>query len=476
MAKSLYEHYLDLTPEERADYLARTPDEVVEGMARREWWFLARPEQREPEGDWQVWLILAGRGFGKTRACSEWLAEQVLSNPHAPDGTPTEWAIIAETFGDTRNVCVEGPSGILRAFEHRGLAKGKDYSYNRSAWQIVLAGGQRIHMLGADNPDAGRGFNLAGIWADEIAKWRYPYETWFEGIAPALRIGKNPRAVVATTPKPTKLLIDWTKRSDGSVYVTRGSTFDNAANLSAAALTEIRARYEGTRLGRQEIYGEVLEDIEGALWSLSMIEAARVDEPPALRRVVVAVDPSGGSSSESDEQGIVVAGEGVDGQYYVLADRTVRLSPAGWAQAAIAAFREYGADRIVAERNFGGDMVESTIRQVDPNVPIRMVNASRGKQQRAEPIAALYEQGRVHHVGVYEEMEEQMVSWTPNASNSPDRMDALVWALTELASGGSASAWINYMSNQTVLPEEPPVAEDRESHRQAAFQGGRWTE
>jgi phage terminase large subunit-like protein len=479
MSASLFETMKAMSRAEQEALIARTPEVMALQMAHGAWWFMARPEQLAPATPWSVWLLLAGRGFGKTRTASEWLADEVIAQPHTFDGTPTEWAIIGETFGDSRNICVEGPSGFLIALKKRGLTLGVDFFYNKSSWQINFLTGQRVHMLGADDADAGRGLNLAGLWADEIAKWRYPFETWFEGLAPALRIGLNPRAVVSTTPKPNKLLIDWQKRfaaGDPSVYITRGSTFDNAANLSPAALTELRARYDGTKLGRQELYGELLDDIEGALWTLGQIEADRMETAPPLRRVIVAIDPSGGHTKTSDEQGIVVCAEGANGHYYVLEDATVTETPAGWARAAIGAYQRWEADRIVAEKNFGGDMVESTIRQVDPNVPVKMVNASRGKAQRAEPIAALYEQHRVHHIGVHRELEEQMTTWTPDSGISPDRMDALVWALTELAFGQGAAAWTQWAKDQTDARKPPPVKltaamimDEREAARQASF-------
>lgn len=265
MAPSLRERLASVDAVERRRIVDAMDAALAAQLARQPWWFVGRPEQQTPEGDWSIWLILAGRGWGKTRTGAEWLADSVLEQPTAPDGSPTSWAIIAETFGDTRNVCVEGPSGLINVLQRRGLVVGEHFVYNRAAWQVVFASGQRIHMMGADNPDAGRGFNFAGLWADEMAKWRYAYRTWMEGLAPALRIGRRPRAVVTTTPKPNRLLAEWIHRTDDSVFVTRGSTFDNAANLSPAALHELRERYEGTRLGRQELYGELLTPEGSAL-------------------------------------------------------------------------------------------------------------------------------------------------------------------------------------------------------------------
>jgi len=441
MALSLQE-YLATLPEAQQEKAVLQLDEAQRlDMIKKPWWFIGRPEQQEPPGDWTVWLILAGRGWGKTRTGAEWLVEQILNNPTAPDGAPTEWAIMGETFSDTRVMCMEGPSGVLRVLLRRGLVNGVDFTYNRSAWQINFSKGQKVHMFGADNPDAGRGYNLSGVWADEIAKWKYSYESWNEGIAPALRIGARPRAVITTTPKPIRLLRDWIARTDGSVHVTRGSTFDNAANLSRAALIELEARYHGTRTGRQELYGELLEDIEGALWHRQMIEAARVEQDlvPNLVRVVVAIDPAVTSGEESDETGIVVAAMGTDQHFYVLSDKSMRNTPDAWARVAVDEYHHWKADRIVAEANNGGDMITQLIRTVDGKVPVKKVNASRGKRVRAEPISALYEQGRVHHVGSFPTLEDQMVTWTPDMPKSPDRLDALVWALTELNEGSIAS-------------------------------------
>ena len=393
-------------------------------------------------------MILSGRGWGKTRTGGEWLAQQILDQPYAGDGTPTQWAIIAPRFSDTKNVCVEGPSGFLKALQHKGLSADSDYVYNKSSYKVIFKDGQVVHMFGADSPDAGRGLNLSGAWLDELAMWPYPYETWTEGLAPALRIGTRPRVVVTTTPKPIKLLRDWTTRTDGSVYVTRGSTFDNANNLSGTALAELRARYEGTRVGRQELYGELLENAEGALWTRQWIEDTRItiDKLPPMYRVVVAIDPAVTSGENSDETGIVTCGASTNGHFYVLSDDTVRATPNAWGKRAIEAYREWKADRIVAETNNGGDMVVMVLQQVDGSVPVTKVHATRGKRLRAEPISNLYEQQRVHHVGAFPQLEDQMVLWTPESNDSPDRLDALVWALSELNTGGSSMMALASMS------------------------------
>jgi phage terminase large subunit-like protein len=446
MSLSMLEYLTTLPEDEKCVVIDNLSDEQRAEMLTLPWWFIGRPEQQLPEGSWGVWLILAGRGWGKTRTGAEILVDWVLKTPVAPDGAPTEWAIIGETFGDTRVMCVEGPSGVLRVLQKRGLVNLVDFVYNKSSWQISFKDGQKIHMFGADNPDAGRGFNLSGVWADEIAKWRYSYESWYEGIAPALRIGKHPRAVITTTPKPIKILRDWMGRTDGSVYVTRGSTFDNATNLSEAALVELQARYAGTRTGRQELYGELLDDVEGALWHRKMIDDTRVDEAPQLMRVVVAIDPAVTSGEDSDLTGIIVAGMSADGHFYILDDKTVKDTPDAWARIAVEAFHEWEADRVVAEVNNGGDMVQILLRTINASIPYKKVNATRGKRVRAEPISALYEQGRVHHVGSFEMLEDQMVTWTPDMPKSPDRIDALVWALTDLNEGSTSMMALSAMA------------------------------
>lgn len=434
MALSALEKLRAAHPEERKAIIKRLTEAQAREMLARPWWLVARPEQLAPQGDWTVWLIMAGRGWGKTRACAEWLIDAAIENPTGPDGAPTEWAVVADTFREARTVCVEGPSGLLRVLARRGLPMGPGgWSYNRSSWQIVLADRQRIHLLGADNADVGRGLNLAGLWADEVAKWGTPYATWYEGLAPALRVGRRPRAVVATTPRPSKLLTEWSARVDGSVHLTRGSTFDNASNLSPAALSELRARYANTRLGRQELYGELLDESPGALWTRNIIESAQAQRAPEMARIVVAVDPAVSAGEDSNETGIIVAGLGVDGRGYVLEDASVRATPDAWARRVVSAFHRWKADRVVAETNQGGDIIEVILRSIDGEIPYRSVSATRGKGARAEPVAALYEQGRISHVGNFATLEDQMVTWEPGGSyTSPDRIDALVWALTDL--------------------------------------------
>lgn len=306
-------------------------------------------------------------------------------------------------------------------------------AWNRSLGELILQNGTRYKLFGAEEPERLRGPQHHRSWCDEVGAWRYP-ETWDQMLF-GLRLGQNPQAVITTTPKPAPLIRSILK-ADRTI-ITSGSTFDNAANLAPAALAQLRAKYEGTRLGRQELHAELLDDVQGALWTRAMIDASKTREIPDLARVVIAIDPSGtgGAEDSGDSIGIVAAGKGVDGKVYVLADRTCKLSPDGWGRRAVNAYREFDADRIVAERNFGGAMVEHVIRTIDPKVSYKEVTASRGKIVRAEPVAALYEQGRVKHVGKLDELEDQMCMMTSEGfvgDGSPDRADALVWALTEL--------------------------------------------
>jgi phage terminase large subunit-like protein len=391
------------------------------------WRLKARPEQLPPAGDWLTWLILAGRGWGKTRTGAEWIQEQVLT------GTASRIALVAATASDARDVIVEGESGLL-AIAPRGMRPEYEPSKRRLTWP----NGAIATTFSADEPDRLRGPQFDAAWCDEIATWKYP-ESW-SMLQFGLRLGKQPRVVVTTTPRPVQIIRDLQRRhaaGDKTIAITRGRTNDNRENLAATFLAEIERRYGGTRLGRQELNGELLEDIPGALWTRTMIDAAQVDRLPEMARVVVAVDPSGtkGSEDDGDSIGIVVAGKGVDGLGYILADRTCKLSPDGWGRRAVEAYREFNADRIVAERNFGGAMVEHVLRTVDRNIPYKEVTASRGKIARAEPVAALYEQGRVkHHVGLTS-LEDQLCAMTADGyvgDGSPDRADAAVWALTEL--------------------------------------------
>lgn len=385
-----------------------------------DWSVWARPAQLAPDGDWRIWLILAGRGFGKTRSGAEWVRRQVES------GHAGRIALVGATAADVRDTMIEGESGLLRIFPDETRPR-----YEPSKRRVTFPNGAIATTYSADEPDRLRGPNHDLAWADEVAAWRYP-DAW-DQLMFGLRIGDRPRAVATTTPRPTRLIRNLADRPD--CVVTRGSTYENAANLSATFLDEMRHRYEGTRLGRQELEAELLLDADGALWNRDMLDDARTTTVPNLRRVVVAIDPAASANVDSDETGIIVAGVDDHGHGYVLEDRSMKGSPAEWASAAVTAHHVHKADRIVAEANQGGDMISHTLRTIDASVPVKLVHASRGKRTRAEPVAALYEQGRVHHAGAFPELEDQLCTWTPDGP-SPDRLDALVWALSELMVGG----------------------------------------
>ena len=398
-----------------------------------DWIDTARADQVTPKGDWAVWLILAGRGWGKTRTGGVDAAMYALRNPNV------RVAVVVPTFGDLKRVAFGGESGILSYKPRELLLSGRGQGYNSSAQEIRLYNGSIIQGFAATEPERLRGPQFHRAWCDEIAAWPYP-ET-FDQLMFGLRLGQNPQCVITTTPKPTPIIKNLLKRQ--GTMVTRGSTFDNEANLAPAALQQLREKYEGTRLGRQELYAEVLEDIEGALWNWSMIEGQRLkrSDMPELRRVVVAVDPAVSSGEDADETGIVVAGRCDNGHFYVLDDRTIHGSPDTWARTAVEVFHEYNADRLIAEVNNGGDLVEKVVRTIDRHIPYTAVRASRGKIVRAEPVAALYEQGKVHHVGELKKLEDQLTTYTPDTRKSPDRLDALVWAITELSQRTGQPIW-----------------------------------
>jgi len=382
-------------------------------VAQYEWPLWARPEQLEPEGGWSVWLALAGRGWGKTRAGAEWTRSLI-------DRGLNRIGLIAPTAGDARDVMVEGESGIL------AISPPWDRPlYEPSKRRLTWANGAIATLYSADEPERLRGPQHEALWCDELAAWKRLRESW-DNAQLGNRLGKNPRTLITTTPRPSTVLKEI--MGQPSTIITRGRTRDNLHNL-AAPFRESILKYEGTRLGRQELDGEYLDDIPGALWSREMI---RYDKPEPVR-IVVAIDPAVTTGDDSDSTGIVVAARTAGG-YVVLDDRTCDMSPGGWAAEAVGAYHEYGADRIIGEVNNGGDMVEAVIRQVDPSVSYRAVRASRGKRARAEPVAALYEQGKVVHAKPMPDLEDQMVNFTADMQESPDRVDALVWAITELMS------------------------------------------
>lgn len=409
----------------------------------RAWRQQARREQLPPLGDeWLYWVIMAGRGFGKT-----WSGANTLSEWAADDRG--DYGVVAPTFGDARKICTEGESGLVAALG------GELREYNKSDYILYLHNGSRIILASADAPDRLRGYNLRGVWVDELASFGAgQQDLWDNVIVPALRIGRRPQAVITSTPRRTaavlRELLDRAKRGDPAVTITRGSTFDNAANLSPAFLAEIRKRYEGTTTGRQELYGELLAEVEGALVSMARIEALRVragQHVPQLRRVVVGVDPSVTDKVTSDACGIIVVGIGgpprsgwggpaaaVEGQHlYYLADATTRGSPRAWASRALEVGEEWAADAMVVETNNGGDLCTTMLRMVAAEREFRLprimpVTASVNKRLRAEPLAGVWEQGRAHSVGALPGFEDGLSSWVPGDAESPNELDAGVWA------------------------------------------------
>lgn len=382
------------------------------------WRNIARPNQIAPEGEWRIWLIKAGRGFGKTRSGGEWVLDRVRQGSR-------RIALVGPTAADVRDIMVEGESGIL------AIAPGHEKPiYEPSKRRLTWPNGAMATCYSAEEPDRLRGPQHSDAWADEIAAWKYLQDTW-DMLLFGLRLGKDPRLCVTTTPRPLKILKEI--EQNPFTVVSRGTSYENKGNLAPAFFSQIIAKYEGTRLGRQEIYGETLEDNPGALWTLDRIDELRLHDAPDMQRVVVAIDPSVTSNEDSDETGIVVAGRAVNGQFYVLGDYSLLASPDGWAREAVRAYDSHSADKVVAETNNGGDLVESVLRTANPDIPYKKITASRGKAVRAEPVAALYEQGRVHHVGIFSKLEDQMCEWVPGeVGQSPDRMDALVWGITEL--------------------------------------------
>jgi len=406
-----------------------------------DWPFWARPNQLPPPGDWRNWLILAGRGFGKTRTGAEFVRDEVAK------GKAKRVAIIGHTVADVRKVMIEGESGLLACYP-----PGEGPIYTPSDRSITWPNGAIATTYSGDSADQLRGPQHDFYWADEIAKWKHLQDAW-DNLQFGLRLGSAPRGVITTTPKPLSLLRVLMR--DASTVVTRGSTYDNSSNLPPATLEEFRKKYEGTRLGRQELFAEILDDAPGALWKRDSFDKLRVKAPPELTRIVVAIDPAVTDQEHSDESGIVAAGRGIDGHAYVLDDWSCRVSPGDWAKRAIELYHKHRADLVLAEVNKGGDLVISTLRVIDPNVASRKVRATQGKVLRAEPVAALYEQGRVHHVGNFDQLEDQMCMFTTGAyvgPGSPDRADAAVYAITDLILEGHGEALFDYY--RTRQPEK----------------------
>ena len=401
------------------------------------WELLARDAQIPPPGNWRVWLILAGRGFGKTRAGAEWVRSIAESNSEA------RIALVSASLAEARAVMVEGESGLIAC-----SPPDRRPHYEASLRRVRFPNGAQAHLFSAAEPETLRGPQFSHAWCDEAGKWPNSHSratrTW-DNLLMGLRLGEDPRVAVTTTPRAVPLIQRMLNgEKDESSVVTRGSTYDNSANLPTRFLEAITAEFGGSQLARQEIQGELIEDIEGALWNRAIIEQARfLGSSVPFRRIVIAVDPP--ASSEGDECGIIVAGLGEDGLAWVLADCSVgNAQPDQWAKAVATAATQWEADRVVAEANQGGEMVESVLRAADNGLPVKLVHASRGKTARAEPIAALYAAGRVRHLGDFPQLEDQMCGMLiggdyAGPGRSPDRLDALVWALAELMLGPVAN-------------------------------------
>jgi len=447
MGMSVIQRLTQLPKHDRDCYLATLDDVVLAEILTGEWWATARPEQIPPPGDWLVCLFMAGRGSGKSRASSEWLVDRILKHPFDRAGNPTEWLLIAETLSDARAINVDGPSGLLNILRRRRIV----HRYKQTPRPMILfPDGVKVYLEGADDPDVGRGYNAAGAVLDEIAKWKYSYGSWYEGILPSLRmdlIDDHPRAFVTTTPKPIKILQEWLRQDDGSVHLITGSTFDNAANLSRHVLTELKKRYAGTSIGAQELYGQMLELTGGGLFKrMDLINHRVADAPDDITYTVVGADPN--LTGDDAMTGIVVACRTRDNDMYVLADRSVPDSGRSAALAMWRAVAEFGASMLVYEENLGKRYLQEVLRDAyldcvnqgmfpaGTTAPMKPIHAKHGKATRAEPVSHRLEQGRLHMVGLHEELEDQCVLYDPKSTReSPDRMDAMVHACLELMAG-----------------------------------------
>jgi phage terminase large subunit-like protein len=417
------------------EILAEFSPEQIAFLAH-DWQIWARDDQlppiTTPAGEaWRIWLILGGRGAGKTRAGAEWVRAKALGLPPFASTPCSRIALVGETLGDVRHVMIEGVSGLLSIHSDHERPR-----FEPSKMQLTWPNGAIAQMFGGDNPESLRGPQFDAAWVDEIAKWREP-ERGFDMLQFSLRLGDHPQMVATTTPRSIPLLKKLL--ADPSGVVTRSRTRDNAENLAPTFVSDMARRYAGTALARQELDGEIVDSRAGALWRRDWIDANRVTHAPELQSIVVAVDPPVTATASSDACGIVVAGIGPDGRAYIISDRTIQgREPNIWARATVAAYKDFMADRVVAEINQGGDLVVSILRQVDAGVAVQKVRATRGKWLRAEPVAALYAEGRVCHVGTFPQLEDQMCAFGADglsSGRSPDRLDALVWALTSLLLG-----------------------------------------
>lgn len=411
------------------------------------WYYQARPEQLQPPGDWFIWWIDAGRGWGKTRTAAETIKKWAMETPKG------RFALVAASFADGRDTMVEGESGLLAILKPHELRGGsEEKAWNRSIGELYLANGAKFSIYSSEQPRKLRGPQHHGAWCDELAAWQDAHlgmvdekdltkgggTTW-SNLLFGLRLGSDPRIVIASTPKPVKLIFDllaFHEKHPGRVHITKGTTYDNLANLSETFRLNVVSVYEGTSMGRQELSAELNTVVRGALWNWAMLNPIRLDVPPPrdlMVRTVVAVDPAVTSKAESDETGIVVVGMDAHGRGYVLEDATAVYTPLAWAEKVVALYKKWMADKVVAEVNNGGDLVEINIRTVDKNIPYKGVWASKGKKTRAEPVVGLYEQGRIFHAPGLHDLEKQQTTWSANTGeDSPNNIDAEVWGFTEL--------------------------------------------
>lgn len=434
---SLASSIASLPGTDRSRLLRRLTDDEATGLLY-DWRFWARPKQLPPAGRWFLWLLRTGRQWGKTLTGAQWVRTQIEEEGRR------SIALVSDTAADARDVMIEHPQSGILAVSPPWFRPIYEPTKRRLTWP----NGAQARTFSAEDPEQLRGPQHDAAWCDELGKWKHQLETW-DNLMFGLTLGLDPRCIITTTPRPTPLIKALSHRAD--VILTQGHTLENIDNLAPDVRERIIARYQGTRLGRQELAGELLEDVEGAMWQQAWIDEHRVREAPELARIVVAVDPAVTHGEDADETGVVVAGRGREPcsacsaagytrDYYVLSARGYRLSPRGWAGKAVDAFRQYGAGRIYAERNNGGDMVLDTIRSVWPGAPVELIVASKGKAVRAEPVAAKYEQGRVHHVGVFPELEEQMTTF-PVANERDDILDATVYAITALGRSAPGIRW-----------------------------------
>jgi phage terminase large subunit-like protein len=444
----LAERFQGLSVDERKRRIAALSEDEADAMLH-DWEFWARPNQLEPQRErpWINWLVMAGRGFGKTRVGSEQVRRWVQHFPIVN--------LIGPTVADVRDVMVRGIGARSSIMEV--CRKDERPDYEPSKRRLTWPNGAVSLLFSAEDPESLRGPQHMKVWADELGAWKRPDEAW-EQIEFGLRLGLNPQAVITTTPKPTKLIKALAKSPD--TFVTSGSTYDNRSNLAPAFFNSIITKYEGTRLGRQELNAELLEDRPGALWTLLAIDTDRVQVCPPLSRIVIAADPAVTSGEDSAEWGIVAVGQGPSPagadwppHYYLFDDLSEKLSPNDAARKIVGAYQAHKADRVIAEVNNGGDLVEAILRTVNLNFAYQAVHASRGKLTRAEPIAALYEQHRVHHVGAFGILEDQMCDYVPFLSKSPDRMDALVWGITALSADVEEEIIIEHSEQHSISPE-----------------------